>query len=1375
MLSYAKSNRSFLFHVYSFFIDGKVKHAVYFLGCICLFAASGLNAQNRKISFSFTLSKASNTSAGVFRKDSTLVRTLWNNVRHEAGTHTSFWDRKDDEGHFMTDSHYVIRILSGNLTYKWEGGIIGNTSDSMTGSSKHRYFEKPNSMAIHGNTAYFSAGYSEGITSAYKLDLNTPQNRSGVLSRVGDIDQHSEHTATDGKYVYWAGFDPFRVKTSFVYAVNSGKDDEAKFDSGISVAMTYGRTYSWAIDPENDDPLAHPSGLAVQKNGNFLFVSHAGINELHVLDKTSGALVRSISMNSPRELCVDMNDMLWVISGSNSVQKFMVNSNGTLSSPILSIPGLLEPVSIAVSPNNHIVAIADAGSSQQVKAFKNANGDPAWILGQAGGYAADAEVRNDKFYFRDAATRITGGVLLAFQQDSSFWIGDPGNDRLQHFSSSRSYIDNIMSLPCTYSVKADPNDPSRVFANFLEFRIDYSKPLAPGNGSWVLVKNWRRGVPSNYFGAFSILRNVITLSNGRTYATLEDPAGQVHELVELPASGNLRFTGIRISTSEDFLIDRDGSLRTIHTGNVNDTIQWTHRALTGFSGDNPVWAAANTIASSPPTTINDPKPNGQTFPVKTDSDNLIVFCHRKRDGFGLRTGYHLGAIKKGTSKWLWKTSMATPESYSGQMPPDGTFDIGNGVEYPAGAAYTIDNSIFWNYNGEFWRNSQTNIWNHYADNGLMLGQFGITTPEGQRLYGPEAFPMGAGNAFSAAFVKIDSIYYLYHNDESVHGAIHRWKISGMGSIREQRINVPVQTINGGITAMYYNGKDLNNLNTALSEISPLIKIDQDPVQVSNKQDFSVRWQGYVHSLYNQVYSFHTLAGKGVRLWVDDRLVIDQWKNKSEKEFTSLPVILDTAVRYTIRMEVSGGPARLYWSSASQVKALVAKHCLYPAGIDEEETGTDLQDGLGFSTMLEDGLYGWKRDPAVNDSTGALRYWIVNTNIKSYGKQHPDLYMTFKGESGKSTVTRDLGKVSPCIAGWKLSGTLNYEDNYATWDQHGGSHMQVVDDQGRVIARITHELIFDNDMLFPTQVKCNGEAIVNQNQNKLAGVTTRDQPFELTVSKDGVIFAYAGYVALSVPLMDPACNWNRPVSLQFVFEGGSNNHQRSADVTRLRFEAFSAPAIHIEGTGSVCEGVDIRLSAGKSAHYLWSTGAVSQGITVSASGTYYVKTSDQNGCSETSASLEVTVHPLPVPEIKAVGNILNSGVDSGNQWYFEENPIKGADTRSYLATQSGTYKVIVTDDRGCRGQAVYTHQLGMKSNSSQGTVLVSPNPGNGIFRIFHKNGPGGRISVHKMTGELILETENNGQEINISFYGSGIYLLTLTNEAFTSHHKLIINH
>jgi hypothetical protein len=53
----------------------------------------------------------------------------------------------------------------------------------------------------------------------------------------------------------------------------------------------------------------------------------------------------------------------------------------------------------------------------------------------------------------------------------------------------------------------------------------------------------------------------------------------------------------------------------------------------------------------------------------------------------------------------------------------------------------------------------------------------------------EAYAGMAGNANSGTYVKIGDDIYLYHCDENAHAGVHRWKISNLGSIKEQSIQI----------------------------------------------------------------------------------------------------------------------------------------------------------------------------------------------------------------------------------------------------------------------------------------------------------------------------------------------------------------------------------------------------------------------------------------------------------------------------------------------------------------------------------------------------------------------------------------------------------
>ena len=89
--------------------------------------------------------------------------------------------------------------------------------------------------------------------------------------------------------------------------------------------------------------------------------------------------------------------------------------------------------------------------------------------------------------------------------------------------------------------------------------------------------------------------------------------------------------------------------------------------------------------------------------------------------------------------------------------------------------------------------------------------------------------------------------------------------------------------------------------------------DGSPAPGIGPDNFSVRWTG-VRTFENRRYTFHVRADDGVRLYVGNQLVIDQWKDQSETPYeVTLPLV---AKEWDIRLEYyeKGGRSvcKLWW-------------------------------------------------------------------------------------------------------------------------------------------------------------------------------------------------------------------------------------------------------------------------------------------------------------------------------------------------------------------------------------------------------------------------------------------------------------------------------
>ena len=534
-------------------------------------------------------------------------------------------------------------------------------------------------------------------------------------------------------------------------------------------------------------------------------------------------MLGSIASTNPGKIAFHptTND-LWVITGTTvkrytAAQVAGVHTSGVVLTAAATISGLNSPLAVAVDPRSGVdlVLVTDGGTSQQIKGYTSSGGPGSgWstALGAAGGYNATNgnNVTTSKFWFG------TPGYI-AIQSDGSFWVDDGTNKRALHYSSARAYLEQIAYLPENYTQTTDPNTPTRIIAEgWLEYQVDYTKTLSPGdpgaaggNNSWKLVRDWRAGVASNYTGAGvgTGLNTVITLSNGRVYGLMLDNTTSKMAVVELPASGLLRLTGIEVAKGATLYAN--GDLRSAAVAGGVQTI--SNQALTGFDASgNPQWGTATTLASSAAGT-GDPYyrgsfsgAKGPQFPI-TDSNVVISFD--QSIGTGAANRMHLGGIAVGGTSWLWEVSPSTSSiDYNDPAQQTGLFAIAQGVNYGGNCVQVSGHNVVYGYHGEGWNGEEANQYMHFWDDGLFVGEFGIPSSAGNT----NAVAGSAGNSFNPTLVEVNGVTYLYHNDEGNHGGIHRWRLDGLNTIAEF---IGAGTLNSTIT-LIPSIFETENLNVA---------------------------------------------------------------------------------------------------------------------------------------------------------------------------------------------------------------------------------------------------------------------------------------------------------------------------------------------------------------------------------------------------------------------------------------------------------------------------------------------------------------------------------------------------------------------------------
>jgi hypothetical protein len=137
----------------------------------------------------------------------------------------------------------------------------------------------------------------------------------------------------------------------------------------------------------------------------------------------------------------------------------------------------------------------------------------------------------------------------------------------------------------------------------------------------------------------------------------------------------------------------------------------------------------------------------------------------------------------------------------------------------------------------------------------------------------------------------------------------------------------------GLRGDYYDNIDLTG--TRVRRIDPTVNFgwgSGQPDAGIGPDTFSVRWTGSVQPRFSETYTFYTVSDDGARLWVNNRLLIDNWTDHSDTEDAGF-IELQGGVLYDIHMEMyengGGATARLLWSSPSTAKEVIPGTQLYP--------------------------------------------------------------------------------------------------------------------------------------------------------------------------------------------------------------------------------------------------------------------------------------------------------------------------------------------------------------------------------------------------------------------------------------------------------------
>lgn len=249
---------------------------------------------------------------------------------------------------------------------------------------------------------------------------------------------------------------------------------------------------------------------------------------------------------------------------------------------------------------------------------------------------------------------------------------------------------------------------------------------------------------------------------------------------------------------------------------------------------------------------------------------------------------------------------------------------------------------------------------------------------------------------------------------------------------------------------------------------------------------------------------------------------------------------------------------------------------------------------------------------------------------------------------------------------------------------------------------------------------------------------------------------------------------------------------SATSAATTVNVSNAPAPTINATATqACEGEVVTVSASTSDSYLWSTGATTQSIDVTATtSNITVVTTNANACNGvgTSAPISVTFNPTPTAAgtMSLNGNVATftntSAGATSYSWDFGDftNSSSSAPTHAYAV--NGSYTVVLTAINGnCSDTAVFLVDVtvGINELTSGANINVYPNPATEQVSVsFEQSTETVAIELIDATGRVLFNQESTTMgshmvNFQVSTLSAGFYTVRMTNANGITTEKLMI--
>ncbi|MFI5134488.1 MAG: T9SS type A sorting domain-containing protein [Chitinophagales bacterium] len=264
---------------------------------------------------------------------------------------------------------------------------------------------------------------------------------------------------------------------------------------------------------------------------------------------------------------------------------------------------------------------------------------------------------------------------------------------------------------------------------------------------------------------------------------------------------------------------------------------------------------------------------------------------------------------------------------------------------------------------------------------------------------------------------------------------------------------------------------------------------------------------------------------------------------------------------------------------------------------------------------------------------------------------------------------------------------------------------------------------------------------------------------------------------------------------FVMVVDANSCKATTPILNVTEILLPNPTITVNGPSTYCaDAASTYLQTISGYNYQWLkgttsvSGATQQSYTPTTNGTYKVKITDVNGCTNTTTNGKtITVNANPTASISTSSSTnlcngqtallkANSGSGQSYHWQKDGSNINGATGVNYTATNAGTYTCKVTKtSTGCytiSNSIVITTNCKTEGEtiSTSGELKIYPNPASDMLNVeatFDQNQSGEAwLEIHNMLGQLVLQSQievNDGvlqSVVPLNNFVAGMYMVSI---------------